>query len=261
MEEKMTVSSELSRQGAMKADALRHAPDFSPVIMAPAGFLPEKDSVPDAGILASFLINALYLVGNHRILVSGSLGAEVTETLTRFGHRVDAGREAFSVPRAAAGARHDRAVSAGRALGYGTDAENRDWLRSMHKALAPGGLICFHVFDRDRAWNLAGDRELIDDGRGLRVRIGFDPADGRLSQRILATGGAETSVRAYNLLEIRALLESSGFALERAYGDWDGSGPEAGGARTGRLIVVASKRRVRPRRPGLREPSAQGRPG
>jgi len=233
----------------------------------------EKPFAPEPGILASFLINALYLVGNHRILAEGGLDPEVTGVLTRIGHRVDAGGSV--PPRSAAGGKHDRAVAAVRALGYGSDAETLDWLRNMRKTLAPGGLLAFHVFDRDRAWNLVGEGLPAGDdghrthaGMGIRARTAFDPATGRVSVRLTRLPGAagslpacglESSVRAYNLLEVRGLLASAGFGLERAYGDWDGSGPEEGGARTGRLIVVASKRRVGRR--GINRSGNRSRPG
>lgn len=270
----MTISTAMRLQPAPAAGQ-----DHSPVAEgAPrredwAELCLERPFAPESGALASFLINAACLVGNHRILAEGGLDPEVTEALTRMGHRVDAAGPA--APRTDAGGRHDRAVSVARALGYGSDAETLAWLRNMRKTLAPGGLLVFHVLDRDRAWNLVGESAPAADGGSPagsgapRVRTGFDPATGRFSIRsIRARGtaaprearpacGPEASVRAYNLLEIGGLLEAAGFALDRAYGDWDGSGPAEGGARTGRLIIVAGKPRVR-RRPRSRARTAPG---
>jgi hypothetical protein len=209
--------------------------------------LVKRPLASDPETLVSFLINAMYLVGNHRILVSESLGEAVSDALIQIGHRIDTDKN--ESPRAYQGVRYDRAVFTARALGYGTEMENRAWLQTMRKRLQPGGLLCFHVFDRDRIWNLIQDPRLVEKTLDSKTKISFDPASGRL-----ATLSRENiSIRAYNLLEITALLASNGFALERVYGDWTGDSHEEGGARTGRLIVVASKLRVARRVNGKRK--------
>ena len=178
--------------------------------------------------------------------------------------------------------RHDRAMILARAFGCtedgGDDADFTERLRAVRRDLRPGGLVCFYIFDRDRAWNLAGDRTVERDGGKARMRLGFDPRTGLLSTRnsdepqlgvpALPAGGRSAAVKAWNLAEIRALLRAAGLELERAYGDWDGRSPEAAGAETGRLIIVAAKpRRMRALKQRALKPippvdlRAPGRPG
>ncbi|MEO6095217.1 MAG: hypothetical protein ABIW76_05920 [Fibrobacteria bacterium] len=242
-----------------------------------AGFLPDPDT------LVSFLVNALYLFGDEGIAAYGEPPEAVTAGLTRLGHPVSAGRirqlrkipggiragtpvyrrSGGALPRPVSEGGSDRAVFLDGALGRGDDARILEILRAMRRTVKPGGLICFHIFDRDRAWGLAGEREV---GR-VRLRVGFAPETGRLTARVI--GGAigvagsnakeETdisasgfaSIKTWNLGEIPALLRTAGLVLERAYGDWSGGSPEAGGAETGRLIVVAARPRAA-RRPDQR---------
>jgi hypothetical protein len=218
----------------------------------------------------SFLINAFYLVGEHRVLEWLPEGNEVADELVRLGHRVAA-------PGAARGARgtraggggprgggFDRAMFLSRAFGHLGEAENAAWLKAMYRALRPGGLLLFHVIDRDRAWQLV-DR--IGAEGGARLEAGFDPGSGRVSVRAHAEGPqaspSQVSAQAYNLAEIRGLLGAAGFALERAYGDWEGGNVAEGGAATGRMIIVAAKPRRRVTRkllqPGF--PAGRGKGG
>jgi hypothetical protein len=239
----------------------------------------EDGFLPDSGALASFLINAIYLFGDEAIAVHGSAPEGLAAELNRLGHRVSPvppGREPrlgtvfarakdgwLAAPRKAGG--FDRAVMLNRALGRGEDAEILERLRDLRRSVRPGGLVCFHVFDRDRAWSLTGGRAA---GSGnARVTIGFDPATGRITARAAEAAGMEApgpgtagaagignrlygrgvgdcgrlAVKAWNRPEIEALLRGAGLKLERLYGDWEGNAPEA--AATGRLIVVATKPR------------------
>jgi len=235
-------------------------PDFTPAAAASASARPgkawavaclEEGSSPGEDVLASFLINALYLIGDQRIFAYGGLPTGVEDALVRLGHRVESdfrSRKSASRP--------DRAVALARTLGRGGESEILESLRVMGKSLRPGGLLAFRLIDRDRAWSLAGERKISSGGSEARLRIEFNPDTGRVSARTLdirgpgtsttaAAGGATDSLQAFNLSEIRRLLRSAGLALERAYGDWSGGGPEAEGAATGRLIIVASKPRRR----------------
>lgn len=194
--------------------------------------------------LLSFLVNGMCLIGSHRLLAWEGVEEAVARELEAQGHRVDAAGPG-SPPAAPAGA-YDRAFRVARALGHGGDEADRNWLASMHKALRPGGLLLFHVLDRDRAWSLV-------DGFGEAEGTGaaFDPRGGWVTVRIrpgedTPRGGASrASVKAYNLGDVSRLLEEAGFALERAYGGWQGGSPEEAGAGTGRILVVASKPRRR----------------
>lgn len=297
MEEKMTATAMTNR---MPTEAATPVPDYRPVPSA-GGSLPVAGSRtdmawaetclegpfrPESATLVSFLINALYLIGDQGILAYGGLDETAVSELARMGHRVEAVpadaeiRPASAAPRgtvapgirgakgpamAAGAGKRDRALALASALGRGGDEEILERLRSMGKALRPGGLLAFHVFDRDRAWSMAGDRRLQSEGKEARVRVGFDPESGRITARLLGTAGAagdarpgcvsSLSVKARNLTEIRDLLRGAGLVLERAYGGWNGGSPETEGAATGRLIIVASKpRRPRRRRKAVHRP-------
>lgn len=281
--------------------AVSEIPDYRPVLPVggtrpAAGFRTDAAWVeasledpfrPESATLVSFLVNALYLIGDQGILAYGGLDESATSELARLGHQVEAVpadleiRPSSTEARGPAGAgirgakgsgqatgakNRDRAVALASALGRGSDGEVLERLRAMGKALRPGGLLAFHVFDRDRAWNQAGERRLQAGGREARVRVGFDPDSGRISARLLGTTGpggdvrpgcgSTLSVKARNLPEIRDLLRAAGLVLERAYGGWNGGSPETEGAATGRLIIVAAK----PRRPGKRRQTVY-RPG
>ncbi len=234
--------------------------------------------------LVSFLVNALYLFGGQSLAVPGGAPEGVTAELTRLGHRVRTGLPLGSGRQGRSGAEGARRAGQGsngnasgntggqaqadrifvpHALGQGSDAEILASLRGLRGSLRPGGLVCFHVFDRDRAWERAGSRNARVDGIEARLRVEFDPASGRLSARATPAGEARavfrnpalalasTSVKTWNLGELAGLLRSAGLVLERAYGDWEGGSP--GHTASGRLIVVAA----RPRKRGNPRQSAQ----
>jgi hypothetical protein len=207
---------------------------------------PESGFLPDAAVLASFLVNALYLFGDNTLIAHGGVPAGVADELTRLGHSLSiAAPEAPARQRRsrmnATGrnrgreGRHDRALLLSQALGAGTDGEILERLRALGRAIRPGGLVCFHIFDRDLAWILAGAR--------------FNPATGRVAPPFIPFAGRSVPFAGRNALdektwnrsEIEALLRGVGLRLERVYGGWEGAGSEA--AVTGRLIVVAAKPR------------------
>jgi hypothetical protein len=217
------------------------------IAAAPEAYVPvhrlDAAFVPEAAVLASFLINALYLFGGDSLIALGGVPAGVTDELTRLGHRVDATAPGRELRQRIREGRHDRALLLTQALGSGTDAEILALLRGLKRAVRPGGLVCFHIFDRDQAWSLARK------GAGGQEGIRFDPVSGRLSSRVgtgrdggqANTPCARIAVKTWNRSEIQALLQSVGLRLERVYGDWTGAGADAGDG--GRLIVVAAKPR------------------
>lgn len=242
--------------------------------------------LPDHDTLVSFLVNALYLFGDQGIAAYGGLPEGVEAELSRLGHKLAhgrylrAGREtrdagkpqrAGTLPQGLREGARDRALFLSRTFGRGGDDEIMETLRAMRRTVRPGGLVCFHVFDRDRAWSRVGEWIVETDGGNgggkAQVRLGFDPETGRLTARVSPSiddlpGGPESgalsrgsrgnapgnlgfaSVKAWNLGEIRILLRAAGLQLERAYGDWNGGSPESSGAATGRLILVAARPRV-----------------
>jgi hypothetical protein len=279
-----TTAALTARSALSPLSSQMNSPAFEADSWFDAGFLPDRDT------LVSFLMNALYLFGDQGIATYGEFPGRVTAELTRLGHAVAAGRIVKSArgnragnagPRRAGGGLpqpvreggSDRAVFLTGALGQGDDARILETLKAMRRTVRPGGLLCFHVFDRDRAWGLVGERALDPvaeaagaeaaggksagletaraKGDGARVRVGFAPETGRLTARIVGTGdgvaaaaGSAASIKTWNLGEIPALLRAAGLVLERAYGDWHGAGPETGGAETGRLILVAARPRT-----------------
>jgi SAM-dependent methyltransferase len=217
----------------------------------------DAEAPADLPTLVSFLVNALYLFGGQTVAAPGAPAALAAE-LARLGHRVagapaegesrtDRSSEAApaaarkKAARRASPGRLDRIFLAG-TLGREPDPVGR--LRALRSALRPGGLLCFHVLDRDRAWERTGLRPL--EGAGRKARVDFDPASGRLVARVPPEAAEKAappaSVQTWNLGEAKGLLKAAGLELERAYGDWDGAGP---GGSAGRLIVVAARPRGR----------------
>lgn len=240
-----------------------NGPDFIPVAretasqaVSRAAARLEEPFRPAPGELVSFLVNGLCLIGDHRVLEWEAGSDSPARALEALGHRVSAGGPGLWPSRPAGG--FDRAFKVSRAFGYGGGESDRLWLKAMRRALQPGGLLLFPIFDRDRAWSLV-ERLSRSAGEGPSepspAAFAFDPRTGRVMARVRDRDGSgadprclRAAVRAFNLGEIAALLEENGFALERAYGDWQGGAPEEAGARTGRILVVASKQRKgRPR--------------
>jgi hypothetical protein len=260
-----------------------------------AGFLPDPDTLVSFLVNALYLFGDQEIAAYGAPGEPGEPPEGVTAGLTRLGHPVATGRVqdgqrmrrmhgvhgmhgmqkdsrgiragipvsgrpgGGALPRPVREGGSDRAVFLNGALGQGDDARILETLKAMRRTVRPGGLLCFHVFDRDRAWGLAGERE----AGPARIRVGFAPETGRLSARVVGILGAPggnpgteaggpglgyASIKTWNLGEIAALLRAAGLILERAYGDWNGGSPGAGGAETGRLILVAARpRTVRPR--------------
>jgi hypothetical protein len=235
-----------------------------------AGDCLERTFAAPAEETISFLVNGMYLFDRHRILEWEPADAGVAEGLERLGHRVvaegaGAGRGSRPGGGLPSGA-FDRAMRLSRALGYGGEEEDRAWLKAMRRALRPGGLLVFHALDRDRAWSLV-EAPGRAGSPGTEARFGFDPGSGKVTLKLRHAGEtedgprgrSEASVTAYNLGGVRAMLAEAGLELERAYGGWNAGSLEEEGARTGRILVVASKPRVGAGRNGRGRARAAGR--
>jgi hypothetical protein len=252
------------------AEALRPAggADFSPALRSLAARAAAEACLeePFKGALEdrlSFLVNGFWLIGRHRIREYEAADPALADGLRALGHEVET-RGGGADSGEAAG--HDRAMLISRALGYAGDGDPVARLKAMQRALRPGGLILFHVLDRDRAWSLVRDFTSREGAAG----IAFDPRSGEVTVRIRPMEGTEAApggrqaVRTFNLGEVGALLGAAGLKLERAYGGWSGGSVEEEGELTGRILVVASKpRKARkaPRRPaaGRAPVGAEGR--
>ncbi|MEZ4470268.1 MAG: methyltransferase domain-containing protein [bacterium] len=141
-------------------------------------------------------------------------------------------------------------------FGYFTDVENLMVLRSLFRALRPGGRLVLDVANRDfvqgcvptRNWwegdgcLVQEDIELIQETSRLEIRRYLVFADGR--ERIY-----DISIRLFALHELRHLLQLAGLEIL----DVSGSVHTAGaffGACSERILITAARPLHPPRRPG-----------
>lgn len=139
--------------------------------------------------------------------------------------------------------RFDRALSWSTAFGYFDDATNRDVLRQLRRALAPGGRIVLDLnnlvarlrdFQPSRVAATQGEHDLLAD------RYHFDPLTSRLevTRTVVRDERARTLnfvVRLFAFPELRNWLLSEGFHSIDGYGE-DGDGLTA---EHERMVVVA----------------------
>jgi SAM-dependent methyltransferase len=138
----------------------------------------------------------------------------------------------------------DRVVCLFDAFGFFDDAHALATLRNVHRALVPDGRFFLDL--RTREWMLrVPPVNVVDKGNGdlMIDRNHFDLETGRFVDRRTTVRGGRTrevafSVRLYSFTEIRFVLETLGFAVEAAYGGFDGSPLSVQRSRT---LVVARK--------------------
>ena len=131
---------------------------------------------------------------------------------------------------------------------FDTDAENLEMLRRIARATAPGGQFLLESWNRERVIREFAPHQVQVREGGLRIDKDwqFDGIAGRINWQNTVSfpdGRRERwghSIRAYTLAELKQLLESAGFALEQACGDWDGSRYELSSEH---LIVIGRRRK------------------
>ncbi|MBI5548125.1 MAG: class I SAM-dependent methyltransferase [Deltaproteobacteria bacterium] len=148
----------------------------------------------------------------------------------------------------------DAAVNVLSSLGYGTEDEDRDILRTVGGAVRPGGRVLIETLHRDAfvASYSRGVRfsQRFADGTLMVEEPRFDALAGRVETSWHWCGprgsGAKTaSLRIYTLTELARLLESVGLQLISAHQGcssqpFDPAGPDAGG-RVGLLARTPSE--------------------
>jgi SAM-dependent methyltransferase len=123
----------------------------------------------------------------------------------------------------------ERAIMMFNSFGYFPDEENRLVLRSLARALKPGGLLGFDVASRDGVLNDFHPHYVTEKEDSLLInRFSFDVQTGRLrNDRIVIRDGVRKdrpfSIRLYSVTEMRDLLAQTGFTLEAIYAEWDAS--------------------------------------
>ncbi|MFW6330888.1 MAG: class I SAM-dependent methyltransferase [Gemmatimonadota bacterium] len=111
------------------------------------------------------------------------------------------------------------------------DAEAVRALGEARRVVRPRGRLLLEGMHRDDVVTdyAARDRWLLDDGTAVRARRRFDALAG-VSHEVLrwrrADGGEgrkRHSLRLRTATEVAGLLEAAGWAVEAAFGDWDGA--------------------------------------
>jgi SAM-dependent methyltransferase len=130
------------------------------------------------------------------------------------------------------------------ALGYFDDEENLQVLRSIARALRPGGFLAFDIQNRDTFLKGYLPYFVMEKEGNLMIdRHTYNSEGGRLyNQRIVIRQGVRRDkpffVRMYNPTEIRDLLGQVGLTVLKMFGGWD-SEPISTESR--RMIIIARK--------------------
>ena len=139
----------------------------------------------------------------------------------------------------------DVVVSWFTSFGYFDDLTNRDVLKRMFRATAPGGRLILETINRDLGKLSDEDSPFLKevDGEFMIDQTRYDPLDGCLHvRRFVARHGErvrqlEYFVRLFTFTEIRDWLLDAGFAQVRGYG---GEG-EVLRVDSTRVVVVAER--------------------
>lgn len=129
-------------------------------------------------------------------------------------------------------------------FGYFSDPDNERVIRNVADSLRLGGLFCLDILNRDAFLKDCPRFSVREKNSDLMIdRNRFDPLSGRLSNfRIIIRDGRRKDtpffLRLYNPTEIVALLEQTGFVLEKVFGDWKGNRFDGDSKR---MILIARK--------------------
>jgi len=108
------------------------------------------------------------------------------------------------------------------ALGWGSDADHRRFLRRVRRHMAPGGILIVLDPGPPYAEQLSGDPMSVIENETYASRPSYDPITGRCLWQIEVNApGREKHLltfhkRLYSAVELIALVRSSGFAVSQA---------------------------------------------
>ncbi|MBK7861050.1 MAG: methyltransferase domain-containing protein [Archangiaceae bacterium] len=146
----------------------------------------------------------------------------------------------------------DAAFNVFTSLGFLTEAEDLDILRTVHAALRPGGRFLLETMHRDMAAVRAAEGASLalrlDDGTLFQHQAVFDALAGRTRLDFWwwgPDGRGEKSVefRTYSLTELVALLERAGFAVLELYQGYTGKRFEPNGRGVAQPLSMVAERR------------------
>lgn len=138
----------------------------------------------------------------------------------------------------------DRAVCLFDAFGFFPDEDNLAVLAQVSRALAPGGLFCLDLRNRDWMIKQLLPVTVLEKGDDLMIdRHHFDTRTGRLiDRRILVRDGVikrrPFSIRLYSLSELSLLLGAVGLSVYATFGDFTGAPVSL---QHNRLVVLSRK--------------------
>ena len=128
---------------------------------------------------------------------------------------------------------------------FESEAENRQVLVEIHRALAPGGRLLIDLFNRDQVIaNLVPREERSLSGYDVEIERWFDERTARVNKRIrvrLPNRRQQTfleSVRAYSREEVEEAVRAVGLQVDRLYGSFTG---ERYRSDSERLILTAHR--------------------
>jgi SAM-dependent methyltransferase len=145
----------------------------------------------------------------------------------------------------------DAAYNIFSSIGYGTEDDDRNILRTLRKAVRPGGVVLVDTSHRDLAVTFFArggvNAMRLDDGTLVLEQPVFDAIAGRVNTTWhwsgpRGSGSRSASLRAYSATELVRLIEAAGLRYVSAHKGcspepFKGAGPDMGG----RLAILARR--------------------